>query len=345
MTAPVESWAAITTGQTDPDSPLDTTLMSALRTNQAHLREILYGVGVGTFKTPQIGHDHDGTNSVKVGAGSIGQTEVGNNAIGLGELKFSSFSGSLALGTSATGSVTLQGGAAGWWTGSGTNAFAGSGIIFGNGNTAAGVIGLHNTDSVSANTFYWDEGWVPASPPYDLGDGEIPLFIIVLLDSSGNIVGFAGGTDPSWAYNGPTNIVPDFRKDGKAYQKRIILPSELRNIPGKHSERAARLRDLQEFRKSAGKNDFEDIEVSQAIKNADMNIVPHNFYLNDLAGLTPVLLDPVSNLTHDLLLMHEDGENIRDLFLAGNFVIDNVELGRNKPDVLMSVGYRWKNTV
>ena len=58
MAAPTYTWTAIASTQTDADSPLDTTLMDAIRKNFVHLEEWL-----GDSYTAAKNHDHDGVNS------------------------------------------------------------------------------------------------------------------------------------------------------------------------------------------------------------------------------------------------------------------------------------------
>src|SRR3990167_709514 len=52
--------------------------------------------------------------------------------------------------------------------------------------------------------------YVQASPPYNLGDGDVPLFVFVVVNSLGKIESTYVAQDPPWANNGPTNIQPDF---------------------------------------------------------------------------------------------------------------------------------------
>ena len=58
MAAPTYGWNTVNTTQTDADSPLDTTLMEAIRQNLVHLEEWL-----GDGYTAAKDHDHDGVNS------------------------------------------------------------------------------------------------------------------------------------------------------------------------------------------------------------------------------------------------------------------------------------------
>jgi len=76
MAVPSESWSVVTSGQVDADSPLDETLMEAMRGNLIHLEEWL-----GDSYTAAKDHDHDGTNSkavVGVAANTITGTEILN---------------------------------------------------------------------------------------------------------------------------------------------------------------------------------------------------------------------------------------------------------------------------
>lgn len=68
MTAPTKAFVNILDTAVDPDSPLDTYLMTGLRDIGIHLKEVLYGSYTATQN-----HNHDGTNSALV--------EIGPNAI------------------------------------------------------------------------------------------------------------------------------------------------------------------------------------------------------------------------------------------------------------------------
>lgn len=66
--ATLETWNGRTAGQTDADSPQDTTLFDGVRKDLDHLRQVLYGnnEGAGTYYTPAWGHKHDGSDSAFV---------------------------------------------------------------------------------------------------------------------------------------------------------------------------------------------------------------------------------------------------------------------------------------
>lgn len=65
MAAPTKSWTDILDAAVDPDSPLDTFLMTSIRDNLIHLEEWLGG----SF-TAAIDHNHDGNNSAALQVGA-----------------------------------------------------------------------------------------------------------------------------------------------------------------------------------------------------------------------------------------------------------------------------------
>lgn len=67
MTAISKSWVTIADAAVDPDSPLDTTLMTGLRDDVVHLREWL---GASYYAGAEQDHNHDGVNS-KLVAGAM----------------------------------------------------------------------------------------------------------------------------------------------------------------------------------------------------------------------------------------------------------------------------------
>jgi hypothetical protein len=86
----------------------------------------------------------------------------------------------------AGGTYTLVGGTYSWWTASSTGGeFVDTGI------TGAGL------SSISGSAYY-DERYIQASPPYDFGDGAIPLFLFMVIGDNRQ---FSAAPDPVWHYN------------------------------------------------------------------------------------------------------------------------------------------------
>jgi hypothetical protein len=257
----------------------------------------------------------------------IGQAEIEAAAIGQGELKTTTASASQQVNAGATASVTLTGGTYSWWTLSAVPSGGTADIVFGNGDTAAGVIGIYNNAGNVADV-YRDERYVQASPPYNLGHGDIPLFVFVLMEG-GNVVGIEVAPDPTWAYHGPTNICPE-RRDrvtGKGYRRY----REINGIPY-----AVAIRDAAMLRRvMAGAQEVTMIEreITHEIKNRDMNLWPHPWVGNDLTGKSVVLLEPTSALVDRLATIHAEAEAREVVGIVKQYLtIDNAPLAYTTPN-------------
>lgn len=182
--------------------------------------------------------------------------------------------------------------------------------------------------------------YIQASPPYDLGDGEVPLFVFALIEvSSGKVISTWTAPDPPWANNGPTIIRADFMdKEGKAFRfaRPLISKAALLNPLTRDAE-LAKLN-----------NEPQLVEITQALKQADMPLIPHPFQGNDLTGKTVVLLDPVSTLVERLLRLHESfassSESVGLLLHEDHLRVGNVPLVRARPPGVMCVTPSWKLT-
>jgi hypothetical protein len=246
-----------------------------------------------------------------------------------GNLKTATASGSVSVAQESASSYSLTGGTYSWWTASADAA----GVIFGNGNQGAGVIGLFNFQ-LATNNFYVDERYVQASPPYNLGNGDIPLFVFVMLDSLGAILGVSVAPDPTWSYHGPTIITPERVENGKAYRRY----REINGVPFRVAMQNQGLR--MAFLRGQVEAELVEREITQAIKNADKDLFPHPWCQgNDLTGRTVVMLDPLSPLVSRFQLMHEEGgaAEIRDLIRGGALNIGNTRLNVAAPQGVMPV--------
>lgn len=67
MPAPSVSWTVIPDSDIDPESPITTGLMTAIRDNAQHLKEWL-----GNSYTAAVDHNHDGVNSTLLPASIFG---------------------------------------------------------------------------------------------------------------------------------------------------------------------------------------------------------------------------------------------------------------------------------
>lgn len=160
--------------------------------------------------------------------------------------------------------------------------------------------------------------YINSSPPYDLGDGEIPLFVFAEVSPAGDVLRTYTADVPPWAYNGPTRVDGRPTPDGRKVQVRRVIDPVTGDIY------------------------TETIEVTNDIKNADMHLIPCPW--DDVKPVnTVVLLDPCETL--ELKLMHESGEEVHELFNKGYLVIDDVKLERRTPIGVQAVPIKWRNPV
>jgi hypothetical protein len=167
---------------------------------------------------------------------------------------------------------------------------------------------------------YAQQRYIQASPPYNLGNGDIPLFVFALVDGLGVIKATYTAPEPPWAYNGPTDIRPDYYRNGNGFQRKRPSLAQLK----------------------AGVVPTEEIEITHAIKNADMDLIPHPFMFNDLTGLTVVMLDCICHLGEQMKMIHDCGESVSSLLHGGQLIIDNTPLSATSPKGVKVCMGIWK---
>jgi hypothetical protein len=267
---------------------------------------------------------------------SVTQTQMADNAIGQAELKDATATNSLALPAGVSSTLGLTGGDYAMWTAS-ADSLSSDLIGFGHTNTASGLIGVICT---TATTFFTDERYFTASPPYNLGNGDIPMFILLTIDSGGNIVEISVAPDPPWAFKGPTIITPTHTINGKQFRRVATINNKnLHNIS--HSDP-----DMIKFMQGNVPIVHKDIEITQAVKNADMNLIPHPWFRNNRSGVTTVLLDPVGSLVNRFfdIYLNSNAREVFNIIHTGKITIGNTDIGANSPQGVMPVSVKWKLT-
>lgn len=304
----------------DPDSPIDTSLMTSIRNSIVHNYEWL-----GKTFTPAQDHDHDGSNSksVVLAAGVVSETKMASSAVSQAKLKSTTASGSLAINSQESNPYALTGGTYSWWTASAdsTDGATTSGFAFGHDDTAGGSIGLYNLNPGSpGGSIYVDERYIQASPPYRLG----PLFIFLLVNPDGTFAGVRVMPDPPWAYHGPTNITPEFYSlDGKPYR----LAETIQGVPLARAlkDRATARR----FGTGQIEIDVAPVEITLEYKDSDMLVVPHPFDARSVKpGQAIVLLEPGTALMDRFAAMCDlsHAHVVRDLIRDNEIKINNTAL-------------------
>ena len=195
-----------------------------------------------------------------------------------------------------------------------------------------------------SGTIYSEQEYIQASPPYDLGDGVVGRFIFALIDNTtGHVDAAYQAPEAPWHYNGPTNIQGKLMPDGKKYRPRKDMSGHgLSFAQAKLNTSTLRAYNLA----------FKDAptiqeEITQDIKQADIGLIPHPFMSNDLTGKTVVMLDPVSDLNHELneVAREHDEFSLNDLLHDGYLEISNTGLARSGPSGILIPSFKWKNTI
>lgn len=142
--------------------------------------------------------------------------------------------------------------------------------------------------TTSGPTMTGTQRYVNASPPYDIGDGEIAGFLFLKLDNDDKIIGHYLADSPPWAYNGPTKITPTHvcRVTGKKFRKCFKKQTIEQIMDGAELEE-----DL--------------IEITQEVQNADMPLIPQPFDESDIDRV--VLINPYDERVRKLIEIQNNG--------------------------------------
>ena len=311
------TYSAVANTEIAVGAPITNSLMTKLRDNPIAITE-------GATGAPLI-------QLAAMGAGSVGNSQLITGAVHTAELSTGGGTTSTGAGTTITASMT--GGRYVFWpqvynTG-GTTYF---------GTSTSGNIFTTSASYVSTVSIYAVGGtghvqwlYVATSPPYDTGDGDIPLFVWAVIDNATRkIIALYFSDDPIWLHNGVTNNYPDGNDSKGPYQLIKDIPVAIQTLQG--SERASAVREIP----------FHKNYITQEQKHRDMNDIPHPF-LNVQSGQTVVMLDPVSACVRDLSELRKEGEDI-DIILRNNIDVGNTGLKRSGPNGLLIPSVHWKNT-
>jgi hypothetical protein len=284
------------------------------------------------------------TNDITIAASGVGSATVGQS-----QLK--STTGEVSA--SGTARVTLPGGEYGMYPQSKGSVTAGtdgrwfinsisSGDAFGSYATYAfadcrdAPAGASVPDEFFSGTIYLQQRYVQASPPYDHGDGLVHLYVFALIEKgSGRIHSTYVAPEAPWHYNGPTDVRAHFNVRGKSY--RVCQPVSLEPMP---TDAAG----VEKYLDRLASEKRMPMEITQAIKHADMELIPHPFPGHDPDKYDVVMLDPVCHTMERLArLHHAPGEgSIATLIHHGVLKIDNDPLRRNGPPGVPVVSMRIK---
>lgn len=268
---------------------------------------------------------------------AVEQKHLINGAVGQAQLK--SATGTVSTTSAALTNLTLPGGEYGFYPqlyngGGGTANISGQLASAWGGSNSVGVTMVAISTANAGFPAIALQRYIQASPPYDLGDGDVPLFTFLAVDGSGNAVHAWIAEDPPWANNGPTNCRAEIYRGGVGYQRR----------PDLSAYSAKQIEDMSwpDYAQLLREAPVIEQPITQALKQADMPVLPHPFLGNDLAGLTVVMVDPVSELCLALQELHRAGEPLHDLIHRRDLVIGNVPLKRATPPGVAAVSAHFR---
>ncbi len=188
--------------------------------------------------------------------------------------------------------------------------------------------------------FYGKMRYVQASPPYELGGVDMPHFVFLHVDALGNVISVSSSEDPTWAYNGPTDVRPDlieFNESTKKHEKfklRKIITPEIRALKKDDPEAYAdAVKNLKEKK----------IRITPEMKNADIELFPHPFG-NVAADEKVILVAPDDAIMASIREFALTGESINELFHKDHIrIMDSVSMPGSPLGVQMGRA-RWKKT-
>ena len=157
-----------------------------------------------------------------------------------------------------------------------------------------------------------------------MGDGIVGTFIFVGVEPrTGKVMAISSMSDPPWALNGPTSIIPSMKDEqGRKFKKVCSIPCDIREElasgGGGGAERLGHLLRPENLQ-------HEWVEITQDVKNADMHLFPHPWNFGG-ADTLPIILDPVSDLTHTFAELRNSGEDVDSLISDGYIRFDNEPL-------------------
>ncbi len=315
-------WSAISTGEKDANSPITESLISKLDQNPQAIAQ-------GASGAPKV-------QTAGIQAAAVSQSVLKTTT--------------LEVFRATSGSVVLTSGQYGFFPQIRNAADSGTYDVryemgrynnSGDENAATNVtkmyINVVATNS-AADPYFVVQRYVQASPPYELGGVDMPLFVYLLVDDLGNIIAGSAAEDAPWSYNGPSDIRPDLieydetTKKTKKYFLRKQLTPELRALRKSDPEAFA-----EEFKLLTPKKKL----ITPEMKNADIELFPHPF--SDKKPTDKVILvAPDDIIMQSLKDFGESEEGVLNLFSSDKIrIADSVSIPGSPIGVEMGRA-RWK---
>ena len=358
------TYTAIPSGDLDPESPITTGLMTALDANVEgalaglatfDVLEAAYGAGsipAGAYKALSIVAADIATDTItatQIGPAAVGQSEIGTDAVHRDEISTTNSTTqttTLASGGGAVASIAPTGGS--WSLSWFAHCVSGDSTIWLVPGSNTSVVVERQGTSASSDTFTLYHRYIDTSPPWDLGDGEIPLFVQFNMSSSGEIIESFTGANPPWYGRGPYALgglgalLDTAKLNGESLKSKIGCDGGI----------SCFLDGLRSIDKMTDEEKVRIIKAKCTMEEKNRNMIhsPHAF--NQLGESNKiVMIDPMSKICEDLALIEKyrvpennDEYSVFDLFDKGYIEIDNQPIRRCGPPGVEIVSAKWKLT-
>jgi hypothetical protein len=309
--------------------------LTAVQENDPSAPNVAYAVAAGNSQTIQ----NQGALATE---NSVDQALIDANAVGISELKASS--GVVSGAGTGPADVTLPGGQYGFYPQIKTNnaSYAALARIADALTSTSYITNIKLYSDNTSGVTSAQQTYIEASPPYDLGDGVVGLFIFAMINNTtGKIESVYQAPEAPWHYNGKTDIRGKLDPDGKKYRVR----KNMENMPFALSDIKNDKVKLKEYIDAFTSAKTVKELITQEICQLDMIDIPHPFISNNLKGKTVVMLDPVCDLNHQLQEMSKHDEfDLNQLIHDEYFTIDNSDIGLVSPNGVLVPSFKWKKT-
>lgn len=356
---------AVSAGEMVAGKFLTGPLLARLRNNLQGLAEgkgtLVQKVVTGAIAAnsiPGTAWKDDSIPSAKIGANLIGDSQIAAGAITASKLKLAYDNRAVAVNAAGTTSYNIAN--LKWKIGYKTWAEMNAGVPC----TYRFILGFENDDGTGYNNtsemnifgmkdvyghagaygyiYFWFS-YLDASPPYDLGDGEIPLFVYLKQLPGGALEEMTCNTSPPWYDSADSPVVRrDLAPDGTTRKFRSIraLPPK----PTDWSDKTARSAYLAALRTPTQDLAPEEMEeITPATKNERMIDRPHPF-MSVQPTHRVALIEPAGDFAHQLAAIHDDGGNVLSLLQHGYIELTDDLPTRAGPPGVTILGARWRNT-
>lgn len=294
-------------------------------------------------------------------AGSVDQAAIGANDVGQSELKTTTANQSSSVAQNAVGTITPTGATytLAYWLSGATATYTPAWDRTTWGSVSAVMLVGHNAQSSAtirlahhngaALTCYVYSRYVQASPPWNLGNGDVGLFVFALRHKkTGEILGTYAAQDPPWAYRGPHDLHPVMGRLKKAVGLwGLDIKQTIRGGPSEDFERVQQgLLDIKEIMDYGNvKRTVDGLDFTMEEKMCDCAVIPQPFAEYDPSIHEVLLVDPCSDMCDRLAMLHmlggEDAYDASTEINEGNIILGD-RVGAKAPNGVIPVSARWR---